>query len=111
MLPRKRRSLPSSLRAPSKRVAQFLHARARARERYGLSLTWEDVDRIVKCIQQRQSVALVSRTCKRITVWDVLYEGRTVRVVYDRRERNLITFLPEGGGGSEDPPPPSRSLA
>lgn len=74
-------------------MAQFLHARARARERYGLFLKWEDVDRMVRAIQQREAV-LVQRTCRRLSVWDVPHSGRTCRVVYDRRFRNLVTFLP-----------------
>jgi hypothetical protein len=90
------------VRASSKRVAQFLHSRARARERYGLSLKWGDVDAIVKAIQQRKRAELVHRTCRRIGVWDGSYEERTYRVVYDRETRGLVTFLPPGDpAGSE----------
>jgi len=36
----------------------------------------------------------VERQSHRITVWDLNFKGKEVRVVYDNQRKSIVTFLP-----------------
>jgi len=68
------------------------HARRRASERYGLSLTDQLHTEIVKQIQTSKS-QLIEKQSNRISVHDVIVNDETIRVVYDRDRKLIVTFL------------------
>jgi hypothetical protein len=70
------------------------HARRRAAERYGLQLGRSTRTEIVGLIANSQAT-LVERQSLRVAVYDVtMADGYLVRVVYDRKRHELVTFLP-----------------
>lgn len=85
--------------AISKKIRERRHAMQRAKERYGIVLTGAVRDEIVASIRGNRST-VAWRTSNRSVVHDVAYDGRTVRVVYDKARGEIVTFLPmtEGGG-------------
>jgi hypothetical protein len=83
-------------RAPSKKVGQRIHARRRARQRYGATLARRDLDAIVELIRGGQSEPVnIRSTSLRVSGHRVTYAGRTWIVVYDRSRHSIATFLTE----------------
>ncbi|HEX7277887.1 MAG TPA: hypothetical protein VF244_10975 [Acidimicrobiales bacterium] len=80
-------------RRTTKRDAERLHARIRARERYGIELGEASRSAIIRSIQTGTST-IVERQTNRVSVHDVDLDGQVVRVVYDRARKELVTFLP-----------------
>ncbi len=82
----------------SKLQTVLKHANRRCKERFGVSLKKAEQRELVKLIQQHEAV-FVERQSNRITVWDVFYKGRDMRVVYDKSRKAIVTVLvpePEG---------------
>ena len=78
----------------SKYKAQRKHAKQRFIERHGFYLTDEDLNFLRGCIKRNRGAIFVSRTSNRVSIWDVDFKGRTVRVVYDKNRGNIVTVLP-----------------
>ena len=87
----------------NKADAEMSHAirRARLNERAGLDLTVEDYLWLSNCIRRQGStkktrapVRFVERQSQRVTVWDILLNGITLRAVYDSHRGRIVTFLP-----------------
>jgi Zn-dependent oligopeptidase len=72
---------------------QAYHAKVRALQRYDLDITNEDLRKIVGIIQNNRA-KLVMRQSHRVSVWDLEYEGKQVRVAYDKSRSSIATFLP-----------------
>lgn len=85
----------------SKASAQYLHAKKRAAERYGLELTKEHYQTLCLAIQRGEGTFL-GRQSNRVSVWQItVYRASTndfpkVNVVYDRQRHTIVTFLPPG---------------
>ena len=77
----------------TKKAALRAHARRRALERYGIELTREKQNAIVRAIQKGQGLFL-RRQSLRVTEWNVAFEGKELRVIYDGKRKTLITCLP-----------------
>lgn len=75
-----------------KQRAQRRHARGRALERYGLEFGPATRDAVLRAIQTGRSTH-VAKQSHRVSVHDVDVEGATVRVVYDRQRKEVVTFL------------------
>lgn len=73
--------------------ALLRHAKRRANTRYGLDLTNNDLQEIVRLIKQ-QKAKFIERQSLRVTHWEVEYKGETLRAVYDKRRSQIVTFLP-----------------
>ena len=72
------------------------HAMRRCRERLGICLTDNDMHVLIKEIQENRA-KFVERQSNRVTVWELLVQGHTVHVVYDKHTKQIVTFLwPEG---------------
>ena len=80
-------------RRKRKDKALRVHSRRRAYERYGIELGPASRKAIVGAIQGGLSRP-VERQSLRVTVHDVEFDGGVVRVVYDSRRKELVTFLP-----------------
>jgi hypothetical protein len=78
----------------SKAKAQQVHARRRAAERYSVVLSDSVRGSIVHAIQTNRT-RLVERQSLRVSIHDVtLDDGLVIRVVYDRRTKQLASVLP-----------------
>jgi len=81
----------------TKAQAQRIHAKRRARERYDMRLNRADLDCIVVLIKSGQSV-LMSHKSNRVKEHLVIYNDTIMRVIYDSKRQNVITFLPKREG-------------
>ena len=84
----------------SKAHAQRVHAFNRCAQRNGVLLTDIELESMCKSIRN-QEATFIKRQSNRVTIWDVdLANGtdKTVRVVYDKRTKQIVTFLPEDKG-------------
>jgi hypothetical protein len=80
----------------SKSQAQRVHARKQFRRRKNINFTDALHDEAVNRIRNGDpGVRLVERSSNRVSIWQVVVEGRDCRVVYDRKRRNIVTVLPE----------------
>lgn len=80
-----------------KKIAQRIHAKRRAEQRFGLTLNRRDMRQIVLNIQSRnpELAQFVSRTSNRVTLWRIYWDGGWYKVVYDTNRGTLVSFLPE----------------
>ena len=80
----------------SKKLEEHLriHAKRRAFQRYNIMPNDEELDVLVKRIQERQQVTFVERQSDRVTVWDLDVLGTLCRVAYDGQRKMISTFLP-----------------
>lgn len=77
----------------SKALSARRHAMQRARERYGLVYDRDLRAQLIGIIR-RGEATMVERQSNRVRVFDLPFEGRTVRVVYDKERGEIVTFLP-----------------
>jgi hypothetical protein len=82
-------------RVKRKVVGLRIHARRRARQRYGLCLVRKDLDQIVGRIQRREHAWHIKDQSNRKSHWLVRYDGQLLPVVYDRRRHAIVTVLPQ----------------
>lgn len=78
---------------PKKKVINHLHAKKRAKERYGIDLDKKIHKAIVDMIQAGEAIFLGRQTNSR-TMWIVDIKGIQMRVLYDNNQHNLVTVLP-----------------
>ena len=78
----------------SKSVAERRHALQRFGERMGFGLSSETYNSLVEQIQQGKAT-FVRKQSNRVTVWRLYYEGKPVRVAYDKQRHLIVTFMPE----------------
>ena len=76
----------------NKRRAQIIHANARAVERVGIIFSEKKNEEVVKMIQDKQAV-FVRRQSKRVSIWDVCFEGTEMRVAYDKDRKVIVTVM------------------
>lgn len=66
----------------SKRRCMISHAKRRARERYGMEVTTEQLG------------VFLERASNRLSTWCLIYGELSLAVVYDNTRKMLVTFLP-----------------
>jgi len=76
-----------------KSKAQRIHAKRRCAQRYGVPLSDQLQDELIGKIQSGQAT-IVHKQSHRVSIFDVAHGDRTLRVVYDRNTKQLVTFLP-----------------
>lgn len=100
-MPRSRRGSPP---ARSKASSEYLHAKRRALERYGLALNKEMYLGLCADIQNGLGVCLGKQSNTR-TVWKIkaptvndfgFQDHIACNVVYDKSRHRIVTFLPVG---------------
>lgn len=88
----------------SKASAQYLHAKKRALERYGVVLDKESYLALCKEIQDGKHEYLGKQSL-RLTVWKIAIKRiddtgtewvTSANVVYDKTRHRIVTFLPVG---------------
>lgn len=79
------------------------HSQERANERYGLDLSKRALNAISSTIRMKQAT-FISRVSPDRTIWDVSYNGQTLRVVYSKRHKAVVTVLPNNHSPQADSP-------
>jgi hypothetical protein len=87
----KRRSLAGR---KGKHIGQRLHASMRCLERHGFYLEPHGHRAIIDAIQNNRATP-IERQSNRITLFRVEYNGKYLRVAYDRVRKTLATVLPD----------------
>jgi hypothetical protein len=82
----------------NKSRAQKAHAKRRLLERYGLTLSEKEIQSLIAQIHNNQA-KFISRRSLRVATFDVVIyvgfpEQKTLRVVYDKIRKNIVTALP-----------------
>ncbi len=84
-----------------------VHAKQRAKERYGINLNKQARHEIVQMIQTNQA-EFVGKESNSRTLWRVQYQDQSLNVVYDKARSTMCTVLPKEAaefqpGGWEEP--------
>lgn len=77
----------------SKRTILIRHSKRRAASRYGLNLNDDDIKAISGMIRRKEGKCLKVESL-RVSQWEVEYRGNILRVVYDKKRKTTVTFLP-----------------
>jgi hypothetical protein len=75
-----------------KKTCQDLHARRRAKERFGLVFESKDQQKITKKIQAGEAY-FIKQQSDRISIYDVKYNGSLIRIVYDSGTQQIVTVM------------------
>lgn len=84
----------------SKAKNQRIHAKRRAEQRFGLTLSRADLNELVRQIQ-RGEAEFLARESNRVSRFRVRVRGASAEVIYDKQRKNIVTFFPpdtEQGG-------------
>ena len=76
-----------------KKASQRIHAKRRAFQRYGLVFT-KAVRNDVKARIKNNKGKFLYRQSRRISVWQIDYDNKQLKVVYDTLRGEIVTFLP-----------------
>ena len=77
-----------------KEQCQRIHAKKRAKERFGIDLNRHEYAKLVEDINTRRA-ALVGKISKRIEVYVIYFKnGSKAHAIYDRTRKTIATFLP-----------------
>lgn len=80
----------------SKKKAQRKHAKRRLKERYNIKLSKKLRKSIISDIQKGRAYFLYKQS-NRISIFSVQIKKHTVKVVYDCKRQEIVTFLyPQG---------------
>ena len=77
-----------------KRSACQAHAQRRARQRFGVTVGYAELDDIVFQIQRGKAEHIRAQS-NRVSVWRVALREEKVLVVYDRSRKVIVTILPK----------------
>ena len=80
-------------KSKGKRKAQIKHAKRRFLSRFDLSLNDNEFKQMINKIQKGRA-KFVRRQSNRVTIWDVPFDDKVIRCVYDKRTRVIVTALP-----------------
>jgi 1-aminocyclopropane-1-carboxylate deaminase/D-cysteine desulfhydrase-like pyridoxal-dependent ACC family enzyme len=73
--------------------SQRLHTQQRLAERYGLTVSTNEVFLMAKRIAHG-GATLISKQSKQVMQCWLIHEGVALRLVYDRKQRSILTALP-----------------
>jgi len=69
------------------------HARHRAKQRYGLTLTGKDLGALAAQIRAQRARFLAKHSNTR-SEWIVTHHGQPLRVIYSSSTKSIVTVLP-----------------
>jgi len=81
-------------RTLTKKKAQAAHAKRRLRERYQIGVGHAGLQEMISMIQRGEGV-FIEKMSIRVSMWDVRFGGKTVRCLYDKDRKMIITALPQ----------------
>jgi 1-aminocyclopropane-1-carboxylate deaminase/D-cysteine desulfhydrase-like pyridoxal-dependent ACC family enzyme len=73
--------------------SQRLHTQQRLAQRYGLTVSTNEVFLMAKRIAHG-GATLISKQSKQVMQCWLIHEGVALRLVYDRQQRSILTALP-----------------
>ena len=73
--------------------SQRLHTQQRLAERYGLVVSTNDVFLMAKRIAHGEGTVIARQSKQVMQCW-LTHETRRLRLVFDRRQRSILTALP-----------------
>jgi hypothetical protein len=78
-----------------KKKAEIIHSSRRCLRRYNIQLTDELRSQIISAIKKHKPTAtLIDKESNRVSKWEIRLEGYPkMRVVYDRRRKEIVTVL------------------
>jgi hypothetical protein len=86
----------------SKQKAQRVHAKRRAKSRYGLDFTKEVRRTFTQKIHNNKAKFLYGQS-RRVSIFEIVHDDKTYKVVYDKLRGEIVTFLPSEDIGHEVP--------
>lgn len=87
------------------------HSHKRLRERFGISLSNEELRELGEQIRKKDEARFKGKAVffdtqsLRVTRWFVWFRDRWIPIVYDKNRKVIITALPEGSFGPVPSPP------
>jgi len=76
----------------SKAICQRIHAKNRAKERFNISLNRDQLNGLVKDIQDGKFL-LLKRESSRVSIYECILQDKVCAIVYDRKRKNIVSFL------------------
>jgi len=76
-----------------KKKSEQIHASKRFMERGRINFSKRTNELFCKCIQNSTNAKYVGKTSNRAVVWDITYEGKIYRCVYDKTRKQIVTLL------------------
>jgi hypothetical protein len=81
---------------PAKRsINMRVHAKHRANQRYNIDFNRNKRKNIVELIQKNKNILKREKLTLRVTFFQMMFEEKMVNVLYDKRRKDIITFLPD----------------
>lgn len=77
-----------------KKLAQRVHAKRRAEQRYGISMNRDSLRQLIVQIQAGKARVL-ERQSLRVSVLELCIDGNPIPLVYDHKRKTIVTFLPK----------------
>ncbi len=87
----------------NKNKAQKIHAKRRFLERHGIEFTAKKEQFFVDQIQSGKATFIQKRT-NRISIFEVIYDGKPYQVAYDKHRHSIATVLGESLGFMKEVP-------
>ena len=84
----------------SKADSQRAHVKRRVRERFGFPIGDDRLEEMADAVRSGRA-RFVRRQSNRITIWDTEFEERPIRVVYDKRTKQIVTVIRVDENGQE----------
>lgn len=78
-----------------RKIAAVKHSAHRARQRYGIFCTDEDIYKASKLIRQGRATFILRQSCSR-SLWEVMIHGYSLPVIYHSGIHCICTVLPRG---------------
>lgn len=75
-----------------KAKCQIKHAKRRAVQRFDISLSQDDIQEMIREIQNSQA-RFVLKQSHRVSLFEVTAKGKQLIAVYDRQRKTIVTFL------------------
>lgn len=75
-----------------KRKNQIKHAKRRFAQRCDISVSDEDLNKMVLDIQ-KQNAIFVKKESNRVSLWNVTHLGKEYKVLYDKQRKSIVTVL------------------
>lgn len=78
----------------SKAKSQIKHAQMRARQRYGLHLTRNDIVDVAQACRARRGTISATKQTNTRTIIHLIWNDHEIKVAYDKSRGTIATFLP-----------------
>lgn len=79
-----------------KRKGQIIHFSDRYKERIELNINDNQYTQIVNRIKKgkKGKVKFIRKQSNRVTIWEMMFEGELIKVVYDKKTKAAVTVMP-----------------